>query len=342
MDGAVPDQTREFRLARRPRGLPGDDVFDLVETEVPDPESGQVVVETLYLSVDPYMRDRMREGESYADPWEVGDPLRGGAVARVVASEADNLEAGDVVVGNLYWAEHAVVDAAGLTQVDPSRGPLSAYLGVLGMPGRTAYFGMTQVAEPTPGDTVFVSAAAGAVGSAAGQVAKLAGARVVGTAGSDEKVEWLTDELGYDAAINYKDTDDYMAAIDEVAPEGIDCYFDNVGGPISDAVFTRLNVGASVAVCGQISLYNAESVPTGPRKLPGLIETRATVEGFLIRDFADQFEEATRRLGQWVQTGDIQYRETTFEGLENAPDAFRGLFEGENVGKMVVAVGGEA
>jgi NADPH2:quinone reductase len=206
------------------------------------------------------------------------------------------------------------------------------------MPGRTAYFGTTEVAQPRAGDTFVVTGAAGAVGSVAGQIAGLQGARVVGFAGSDEKVAFLEDELGFDAGINYETTDDYGAALDEAAPDGVDAYFDNVGGPITDAVFTRFNVDARVAVCGQIDQYNATELPTGPRKLATLIETRATVEGFLVGDFQPRFEAATRQLAEWVQTGDVQYRETVTEGLENAPDAFLGLFEGENIGKQLVKV----
>jgi NADPH-dependent curcumin reductase CurA len=209
---------------------------------------------------------------------------------------------------------------------------------VLGMPGRTAYFGLLDVADPNPGDTVVVSGAAGAVGSTVGQIARLNGCRVVGVAGSEEKVAWLTADLGFDAAINYTETDDYRAALDEVAPGGVDVYFDNVGGPITDAVFTKLNVDARVAVCGQIAHYNEESVPTGPRKLPQLIAPRATVQGLLVSDFATRFEQATEQLATWIESGDLTHRETVVDGLENAPDAFLGLFSGDNIGKQVVRV----
>ena len=329
---------RQFRLAKRPEGRPDRDTFELVETDAPDPGPGEVVVRTRYLSVDPYMRDRMDESESYAEPWDVGDPLRGAAVGEVVESEYGEFETGDVVTGNLLWADYAVADGDDLTHVRTGDAPISTALGVLGMPGRTAYFGTFDVIDPTPGDTVVVSGAAGAVGSVAGQLAKLAGCRVVGIAGSDEKTSYLTDELGFDAAINYKDTDDYAAALEDAAPDGVDAYYDNVGGEITDAVFANLNEGASVGICGQISLYNAEEPPVGPRKLGTVLTKRATVRGFLVGDFASRFEEATRRLGSWVESGDLQYRETVTEGLENAPDAFLGLFEGENVGKQLVKV----
>jgi hypothetical protein len=209
------------------------------------------------------------------------------------------------------------------------------------MPGRTAYFGLLEVGEPQPGDTVVVSGAAGAVGSVVGQIAKLNGCRVVGFAGSEEKVEWLTEDLGFDAAIDYKRTDDYRAALDDAEPDGVDVYFDNVGGPITDAVFTRLNVDARVAVCGQIAHYNDEEIPTGPRKLPQLIAPRAKVQGLLVSDFATRFGTASERLGSWVASGDLTHRETVVDGLENAPDAFLGLFSGDNVGKQVVSVAGD-
>ena len=332
------DTNRVFTLAKRPEGKPNRDTFELVERDVPEPGPGEARVRTLYLSVDPYMRDRMRAGESYAEPWGVGDPLEGGVVGEVVADNGTEFEAGDVVAGNLRWADFSTAAGPDLQRVDPDLAPISTALGVLGMPGRTAYFGTREVAQPDAGDTFVVTGAAGAVGSVAGQVAKLQGARVVGFAGSAEKVSFLEDDLGFDAGINYKETDDYRAALAEAAPGGVDAYFDNVGGPITDAVFTQLNVDARVAVCGQISQYNAEELPTGPRKLGQLIQKRATVEGFLIQDFAPRFEQATRQLGRWVQNGDITYRETVTEGLEHAPEAFLGLFEGENIGKQLVKV----
>ena len=333
------ETNRTYLLAKRPEGKPDHDTFELVEEEIPEPGPGEVVVRTHYLSVDPYMRGRMDDRESYADPWAVGEPLQGGVVGEVVASEGTDFEPGEFVAGNLQWADYATARASELQLVDPDQGPVSTALGVLGMPGRTAYFGTREVAQPKAGDTFVVTGAAGAVGSVAGQIAKLSGARVVGFAGSDEKVAFLEDELGFDAGINYTATDDYRTALDEAAPDGVDCYFDNVGGPITDAVFSKLNVDARVAVCGQISLYNAEELPTGPRKLGTLIKTRARVEGFLVSDFAPRFEAATRQLAQWVASGDVQYRETITEGLENAPDAFLGLFEGENIGKQLVKVG---
>ena len=333
------ETTRQWRLASRPTGEPTMENFDLATVERPDPGPGEVLVRTLYLSVDPYMRGRMRDAESYAEPWAVGDPMEAGVVGEVVESNHDGFAAGDVVTGNLLWAEHAVAEGDDLRPVDPELAPVSTALGVLGMTGVTGFFGMTDVVEPVPGDTVVVSAAAGAVGSVAGQVASLAGARVVGTAGSDEKCAWLTDDLGFDAAVNYRETEDLAGAIAEACPDGVDGYFDNVGGPITDAVWPLLNRGARVAVCGQISQYNATEQPTGPRKLGKLIQSRARVEGFLVGDYEGRWGHAISRLGGLVQSGDLAYEESVTEGFENAPEAFMGLFEGENVGKQLVKVG---
>ena len=332
------DSNREWVFAERPDGEPDMDSFELRETDVPSPKHGELLVRVRYLSVDPYMRGRMRDAESYAEPWDVGEPMEGAVVGEVVESESDAFDAGDLVTGNGTWADYTVLDAGEVAPVDPSIADPEAYLGVLGMPGRTAYFGLLEVGEPKPGDIVVVSGAAGAVGSVVGQIAKLNGCRVVGFAGSDEKVDWLTDDLGFDAAINYKDVDDYRSALDDAAPGGVDVYFDNVGGPITDAVFTKLNLDARVAVCGQIAHYNDEGVPTGPRKLPQLIAPRAKVQGLLVGDYATRFGEASEQLGEWVATGELSHRETVVDGLENAPDAFLGLFSGDNIGKQVVSV----
>lgn len=331
-------ETRQWHLAERPVGEPSHEHFSLETVELPPLEPGEVLVRTIYQSVDPYMRGRMRDAESYAEPWAVGEPMQAGVVGEVLESRHEALGTGNIVTGELTWSEHAVADGDELRQVDPSMAPVSTALGVLGMPGITAWFGITDVAEPVPGDTVVVSAAAGAVGSVAGQLASQMGARVVGTAGSQAKVDWLTEELGFDAAIDYRATEDLGAALADACPDGIDVYFDNVGGPITDAVWPLLSVRSRVAVCGQIALYNATEVPTGPRKLAKLIETRATVEGFLVRDYADRYGEAVGRLAAHIERGDLSYRETVVEGFENAPDAFLGLFEGENIGKQLVQV----
>jgi NADPH2:quinone reductase len=260
------------------------------------------------------------------------------AVGEVLESNGADIEPGTVVSGRFPWAEYAAVPGTELTEIDPDLAPPSAYLGALGATGLTAYFGVREVAEPAAGETFVVNGAAGAVGSVAGQIAKLDGARVVGFAGSDEKIRYIEDDLGFDAGINYETTDDYGAALAEAAPGGVDAYFDNVGGPITDAVFDHLNLDARVAVCGQIALYNATETPTGPRKLMKLIEQRARVEGFLVMDYEPRYDQALERLGGWLAAGDLSYRETVTEGIESAPDAFLGLFEGENIGKQLVQV----
>ena len=332
-------RNREWHFAQRPEGEPTMDSFEFRETGAPTPRFGELLVRVHYLSVDPYMRGRMRDAESYAEPWDVGDPMRAGIVGEVLESNHDDFEAGDIVTGDGLWAEHAVVDGDEFRTINPDLAPVSTALGVLGMPGITAYYGVNDIIAPDPGDTVVISAAAGAVGSVAGQLAQLAGARVVGTAGSDTKCDWLTDDLGFEAAINYKTTDDLGAAMREACPDGVDGYFDNVGGPITDAVWPLLNVRASVGVCGQIALYNATEVPTGPRKLAQLIQTRATVEGLLVSDFPqEEWGTAIKRMGGFIAEGDLEYRENVVEGIENAPDAFLGLFEGENIGKQLVQV----
>jgi NADPH-dependent curcumin reductase CurA len=332
------DTNREWVFAERPDGEPDMDCFELHERDVPEPNDNELLVRVRYLSVDPYMRGRMRDADSYAEPWDVGDAMSGAVVGEVVESAREVFNSGDLVAGMGTWGDYSLLDADNATPVDPSVADLPAYLGVLGMPGRTAYFGLLEVGEPNPGDTVVVSGAAGAVGSVVGQIAKLNGCRVVGFAGSEEKVEWLTDNLGFDAAINYKQVDDYRGALDDVAPGGVDVYFDNVGGPITDAVFTRLNLDARVAVCGQIAHYNDEDIPMGPRKLPQLIAVRAKVEGLLVSDYATRFEQAADQLAMWVTSDKLTHRETIVDGLENAPDAFLGLFSGDNIGKQVVAV----
>jgi NADPH2:quinone reductase len=297
-----------------------------------------VLVRTLYMSVDPYMRGRMDQRESYADSWEIGEPLQAGVVGEVVESNGGGFEPGDLVTGDLLWADYATAPGPELTRIDPDGVPISTYLGVLGMPGITAYFGVQAVTEPKAGETFVITGAAGAVGSVAAQIAKLNGARVVGFAGSDEKVGFIED-LGVDVGINYATTDDYGGALDEAIPGGVDTYFDNVGGEITDAVFQRLNLDARVGVCGQISMYNATEPPTGPRKLMELVVSSATVEGFRVSEFSERFGQAVSQLARWIQSGEIQYRQTVTEGLENAPDAFIGLFDGENIGKQLVKVG---
>ena len=283
------------------------------------------------------MRGRMNDRKSYAKPVEIGEVMQGGTVGKVVESKNDKFAVGDTVSGLWGWQEFAVSDGSDIRKVIPDLPPSSA-LGVLGMPGLTGYFGFLDLCQPNEGETVVVSGAAGAVGSLVGQIAKLKGCKVVGIAGTDEKVKWLTDELGFDAAFNYKNVDNYYEKIGELCPEGVDCYFDNVGGPITDAVMGNLNTHARISVCGQISQYNAEKAEKSTRWLFRLVEKQARIEGFLVFQFAPKFKEGVEQLAEWVRSGKIVYRENIVDGIENAPAAFIGLFHGNNIGKQLVKV----
>jgi len=326
---------RQITLAARPVGFPQESDFALVEAPVPEPGPGEVLVRARWLSLDPYMRGRMSEVRSYAKPTELGEVMTGQVVGEVVASEDSSLVSGDDVVGQLGWQEYAVARAGNLRKVDTALAEPQAYLHVLGTTGLTAYFGFFDVARPKPGDTVVVSGAAGAVGQVVGQLAKIAGCRVVGIAGGPEKVAELTELYGYDAAIDYK-ADDVNVALKEACPRGVDVYFDNVGGAISETVFRCLAVGARVAVCGQISQYNLPEPELAPRGLGFLIVFRARLEGFLIFDYVHRFGEGLERLGHWLAEGRLVYREDVTEGLENAPRAFIGMLRGANRGKTLV------
>jgi hypothetical protein len=284
------------------------------------------------------MRGRIGGHEGYARVLEPGSVLVGGVAGQVIESNDPRLAKGDHVEGQLGWQEYAVASAKTLRKIDPKTAPVSTSLYVLGLPGLAAYFGLLDLCKPQPGEAVVVSGAAGAVGSLVGQIAKIKRCRTIGIAGSDEKVRYLTGDIGFDSAFNYKTTPDYMAKLRELAPNGIDVYFDNVGGPISDAAIWRLNQRARVAVCGQISQYNSEEPEMGPRWLGQLIVKQAKVEGFLVRQFSDRYEEAYRQLGNWLRDGKIRYRESVIEGIENAPKAFIGMLEGQNIGKQLVKV----
>ncbi|MFC0030426.1 NADP-dependent oxidoreductase [Micromonospora chaiyaphumensis] len=328
---------REIHLASRPQGWPTTDNFRLVTTEVPTPGPGQLVVRNRYLSVDPYMRGRMNDVKSYVPPFALDAPLDGGAVGEVVASEAEGFAPGDVVLHGLGWREYALVDAKGARKVDPDLAPVTAYLGVLGMTGLTAYAGLLDVAAMKPGETVFVSGAAGAVGSMVGQIAKLRGAgRVIGSAGSAAKVERLR-ALGFDAAFDYHDgpvRDQLRAA----APDGVDVYFDNVGGEHLEAAIGAMNLHGRAAICGMIAQYNATEPPAAPRNLALLIGKRLTLRGFLVGDHGHLREQFVQEMAGWLRDGRISYDETVVDGIENAPEAFLGLLRGENLGKMLVRV----
>ena len=338
MSEAVPQVNRQVTLAQRPVGLPRESDFALVNGPVPEPGPGQVLLRTLYVSVDPYMRGRLRDAKSYTAPQAVGAVMEGGTVARVAGSRQPDFAAGEIVVARTGWQDYGLSDGSGLRRVDPRQAPISTALGVLGMPGLTAYCGLLRVGQPRAGETVLVSAAAGAVGSAVGQIAKIHGCRAVGVAGTDAKVRHVVEDLGFDAAFNHRTTADYDAALAQHCPDGIDVHFDNVGGPLSDATFRHLNVHARVAVCGQISHYNDVQPATGPRVLWTLITKRARVEGFLVSDFQADHAAALAELAGWIAAGRLRYREDVVAGLEHTPRAFIGLLQGENIGKRVVKV----
>ena len=314
--------------------------FRLESGPVPEPGDGQIVIAVQFLSVDPYMRGRMKDAASYAAPIQLGELITGGGVGRVIASRNPRYEVGDSVMGDVGWQTHCLTDGKGFRKVDPSLAPISTSLGILGMPGLTAYFGLLDLGKPKAGETVLVSGAAGAVGSLVGQIAKIQGCRAVGIAGSDDKVQWLTKELGFDAAFNYKTVvpDEYRNTIAALCPQGVDVYFDNVGGPLTDATFPLINQRARVIICGQIHHYNDEKGAQGPRHLFHLIVKRARVEGFLVFDYFERFKEGLTQMAQWLGDGKLQYREQFYTGFENTPSAFIGMLNGENTGKMLVKV----
>jgi NADPH-dependent curcumin reductase CurA len=319
--------------------MPKESDFKLVEAPVPHAGAGEVVVHALYLSVDPYVRGRMNGAVPVVKMVQPGEVVSGEVVGRVVETNDPRLARDDVVEGMLGWQEYAVAQAKALRRVDPSMAPISTSLYVLGIPGMTAYFGLLDICRPQPGETVVVSAAAGAIGSLVGQIAKIKRCRAVGIAGSEEKIRFITQDLGFDTGFNYKEVTDYEAKLHELCPNGIDVYFDNVGGPITDAVLRLINTRARVAVCGQISQYNSAQPEMGPRWLGQLVAKQAKVEGFLVQQFADHFDEGLRQLTQWLREKRIRYREDIVEGLENAPKAFVGMLQGRNIGKRLVKVG---
>lgn len=324
-------------LASRPVGMPKESDFRLESAPIPAIGDGQILIETLYLSVDPYMRGRVKAGPSYARPVDVGGLMEGGGVGRVIASNNTKFQVGDIVEGMTGWQSHAVSDGKGYRTLDPAIAPVSTALGVLGMPGLTAYFGLLDVTQPKPGETLVVSGAAGAVGSLVGQIGKIKGCRVVGIAGSDQKCRWLVEELGFDAAFNYK-TANLSDRLNELCPDGIDIYFDNVGGPITDAVIARMNLFGRISICGQISQYNSERAEQGPRLLFHFVIRRLMARGFLVFDFFDRYGEGLRQMTEWVRTGQLKYREHFFHGIEQMPAAFIAMLQGENTGKMLVRI----
>ncbi|MEI5011238.1 NADP-dependent oxidoreductase [Streptomyces sp. PmtA] len=335
---ALPATSREWHLVSRPHGWPEPENVALREAPVTEPGEGRILVRNLHFSVDPYMRGRMNDVKSYVPPFQLDQPMEGGAVGEVVASNADGFAVGDHVLHGLGWREYADVEARHAVKVDASVAPLSAYLGVLGMPGLTAYAGLFEVASFKEGDAVFVSGAAGAVGSQVGQMAKLKGAsRVIGSAGSDEKVKLLVEEYGFDAAFNYK-KGPVAEQLKEAAPDGIDVYFDNVGGEHLEAAISSLNVHGRVTICGMIAQYNATEPTPGPRNLALVIGKRLRLQGMLVNDHRGLQDQFVQEVAGWLGSGELKYDETVVEGIENGFDAFLGLLRGQNTGKMIVSL----
>jgi len=330
---------REIRLASRPEGLPRPQDFQLAETEVPDAGPGEVLVRNIYMSVDPYMRGRMVERESYVPPFQVGQALSGGAVGQVVESNNPAFQAGDYVNNFSGWREWFVSPGGDLQKVDPALAPIQAFLGTFGMPGLTAYAGLLKVGELKEGERVFVSAASGAVGAVVCQIARNNGCTVVGSAGSDEKCEWLTREAGVDRAINYRTCGDLTKAVREALPDGIDVYFENVGGEHLNAALANMRLYGRIPVCGMIAQYNDTALPPGPANFINVLPKRLIIRGFIVSDWGALMPEFLRDMSAWYRAGKMKWRETVAEGIENAPAAFIGLFKGENIGKMLVKIG---
>lgn len=326
-------------LNKRPVGKPTLSDFKTISEEIPVAKDGEILLKIVYVSVDPYLRGRMNDSKSYVPPFELNKPIQSGIIAEVIDSKnSDYFEKGDFITGNLEWKEYQVSTGKGLLKVDENEVKLSAYLGILGMTGLTAYLGLTEIGLPKKDETIVVSGAAGAVGTIVGQVGKLLGCKVVGITGSDEKVELLKLKFGFTNAINYKTTPDLKEAIKKACPDGVDIYFDNVGGEISDAVLANINKFARLPVCGAISLYNNTTAPLGPRLQPIILTKSATMRGFIIGDFFENFPAATKQLTIWLKEKNITYSETIVEGFDNIPQAFIDLFEGKNEGKMIVKI----
>jgi NADPH-dependent curcumin reductase CurA len=326
----------QILFARRPEGMPAEDNFELVTTPLREPADGEVLRRTIYLSVDPYMRGRMSTQKSYVEGAALGETMVGQTVSQVIASRNPRFQPGDFVLTGDGWQAYGLSDAKGLRKIDPALAPVSWSLGVLGMVGLTAYVGLLDIGKPKEGETVVVSAAAGAVGSIAGQIAKIKGCRAVGIAGSDEKCAFVVRELGFDACVNYK-TQDLNAALKEACPNGVDVYFDNVGGAVLEAVLKRINIHARIPLIGLISQYNVDKPTSGPNLGPFLVK-RALLQGMIVFDHTDRLPDFLRDMSQWLRDGKVRYHEDIVQGLENTPRAFIGLFKGENIGKRIVQV----
>ena len=327
---------RQILLKSRPEGAPGLDNFELVERPVPEPGEGEVLMRTLYLSLDPYMRGRMSAAKSYAKPAAVGEPMVGGTVGEIVASRNPKFSVGDIVLGYGGWQEYALSSGTALRKLDPAAAPISTALGVLGMPGMTAYVGLLEIGQPKPGETVVVAAASGAVGSVVGQIAKIKGCRAVGIAGGADKCRFVTGELGFDACVDHR-APDFARALEAACPKGIDVYFENVGGAVQQTVWPLLNDFARIPVCGLIAQYNSPTPLPGPDMF-SVLRKRLMLRGFIVSDFAAKQGDFLREAGEWVRAGRLKYREDVADGLAQAPAAFLGLLQGKNFGKMLVRV----
>ncbi|WP_085585571.1 NADP-dependent oxidoreductase [Thalassospira mesophila] len=333
----IPETAREIHLLRYPDGVPTPDDFSIVDVPVLKPLDGEVLVENTWMSVDPYMRGRMSPRKSYVPPFSLNAALEGHAIGRVISSRDPRFTEGDLVTSMTGWRSHALLERDYLHSLpDAPDIPAQAFLGPLGMPGMTAWIGLNKIAQCQPGETVFVSAAAGAVGSVVCQLAKAKGCRVIGSTGDPEKADWLKNTIGIDAVINYRDTSDLSAALADAAPNGVDVYYENVGGAHLEAALDNININGRIAVCGMISVYNNREKATGPRNLFRLTAQRARMEGFIVTDHWATYPEFVREGIELVRSGALTWRETVYEGLEKAPDAFIGLFDGKNTGKMLV------
>jgi NADPH-dependent curcumin reductase CurA len=327
---------RRVLLRRRPVGTPRPDDFEVSESPIPTPHPGEILCRTLYLSIDPYMRGRMNEGRSYATSVELGQVMVGGTVSQVVESRHPGFASGDFVVGYDGWQAYAVSTGARVRKLDPAQAPISTALGVLGMPGMTAYVGLLDIGQPAPGETVLVSAAAGAVGSVVGQIARIKGCRVVGIAGSKAKCDYAVSELGFDHCVDYR-AQELLPALQAACPGGVDIYFDNVGGAALAAALKLINRNARIPLCGMIAQYNAIELPSGPNLLPVLV-SRALIKGFIVSDHGDRLAAFLGDCTRWLREGRLKYREDVVDGLEAAPAALIGVLEGRNFGKMLVSV----
>ncbi|WP_300021317.1 NADP-dependent oxidoreductase [uncultured Maribacter sp.] len=330
---------KSINLKQRPVGTPtlSDFEFKELEDELTISD-GELLLEAKYISVDPYLRGRMSDAKSYVPPFKVGEPISSGIVAEVLESKNGNFQKGDFVSGLLQWKEKQISTGEGLQKIDKSKAPLSAFLGIVGMTGLTAYLGLHEIGRPKKGETLVVSGAAGAVGSVVGQIGKILGLNVIGIAGTDEKIDMLKSEFGFDHGINYKTTKDMKAAIKEAAPNGVDVYFDNVGGPISDAVLFNINQFARIIICGAISVYNKTELPMAVAVQPFLVKNSALMQGFIVSNYADKFPQAMKQLSTWLGEEKLTYKETIVEGFDNTPQAFLDMMDGKNKGKMIVKV----